>query len=489
MSDIQTPSATPGAEMLEGYLVRTRWFGGKGRPFRVTDVRPLAELAPEDHGPSATVYIVTVDYSDEEGGTELYQVPLALHPEPQERIAHAHVGTVEVDGSTHHLYDAVHDRDAMALWLHGFAAAEESGWADAGGLRFRRVLGTEPLDRGLRSAPLTGEQSNSSVKFDDTAIMKVFRKVTPGVNPDIEIHAELTQGGSEYIADLYGWVEVELDGGSGSEPGEVLQLAMLQRFLKTASDGFELATGSVRNLLAHPELHAGESGGDFAGEAARLGEALAAVHAMLRERFPAERRGPEAAADLARGMTERLDRALRTVPELEEFAPRLRAAYEAVGALEGLDVQRVHGDLHLGQTLRTAHGWKIVDFEGEPGRPFAERALPDSPWRDVAGMLRSFDYAPGVVEMGSATFGDAGDPEEEALRGERAREWSQRARTHFLDAYIAALGSDAAPGDERAVLLDAYVADKVVYEAVYEKRNRPSWTAIPLAALSQIGVS
>jgi maltokinase len=486
VSDNQSSGATPDAEMLEGYLVRTRWFGGKGRPFRVSGVRPLAELAPAEHGPSATVYLVTVDYSDEEGGTELYQVPLAAHEHPEERIAHAHVGTIEVDGRARHLYDAVHDRDAMALWLRGFTSAEESGWADAGGLRFRRVLGTEPLDPALRSSPLTGEQSNSSVKFDETAIMKLFRKVTPGVNPDIEIHAELTQGGSEQIADLYGWIEVEL---GQEEPREVLQLAMLQRFLRTATDGFELATGSVRTLLAHPELSAGDSGGDFAGEAARLGEALAAVHAMLRSRFPSERRGPEAAGDLARAMTDRLDRALRTVPELEPFAPRLRSAYDAVAALQGLDVQRVHGDLHLGQTLRTSHGWKIVDFEGEPGRPFAERALPDSPWRDVAGMLRSFDYAPGVVEMTTATPGDPGDPREEALRAERAREWSQRARAHFLEAYIAALGAEAGPESERGVLLDAYVADKAVYEAVYEKRNRPSWTAIPLAALSQIGAS
>jgi maltokinase len=158
----------------------------------------------------------------------------------------------------------------------------------------------------------------------------------------------------------------------------------------------------------------------------------------------------------------------------------------------------VHGDLHLGQTLRTAHGWRIVDFEGEPGRPFVERAWPDSPWRDVAGMLRSFDYAPGVVELSQATAG-AGEDEEQELRSSRAREWSQRSRGHFLDAYLAALAPQeegdaetASPAEEehvftdQRILLDAYVADKAVYEAVYEKRNRPTWTAIPLAALAEI---
>lgn len=470
--------------MLEAYLGRTRWFGGKGRPFRVTEVRVLADLPESGHAPAMTVFLVTVDYADDEGGRERYQVPLAGHVDMQERIAHAYVGAIETDGRVRHLYDAVHDHDAMARWLDGFVAAEQDGMAEVGGLRFRRVRGGDALDPALRASPMTGEQSNSSVRFDDTAIMKVFRKVSNGVNPDIEIHEELTRGGSEHIAPLYGWVETDVD-------GEVLQVAMLQEFLRTATDGFDLAMGSVRTLLADPAPDIVGSGGDFAGEAARLGEALAGVHAMLRERFPAARRGAGETADLARAMTERLDRALLSVPELEPHADRLRAAYGAVAALDGLDVQRIHGDLHLGQTLRTSHGWRIVDFEGEPGRPFDERALPDSPWRDVAGMLRSFDYAPGVVEMSVS----GADAEEDALRAARAEEWSARARRHFVDAYVAASSvdaGDASPaGDElereRRVLLDAYVADKAVYEVVYEKRNRPAWTAIPLKAVAAIG--
>ncbi|GAA3667229.1 maltokinase N-terminal cap-like domain-containing protein [Microbacterium marinilacus] len=465
--------------MLEAYLVRTRWFGGKGRPFGVAGIASLARL--DDPGRTVTVHLVTVEYTDEEGGVEQYQVPLSAYEETEDRIGHALVGSVEGDdGRVRYLYDAVHDRDAMALWLDGFRAAGDAGTVETGGLRFHRVAvaGDEedPLVGELRSSPLTGEQSNSSVKFDDTAIMKVFRKVTPGVNPDIEIHESLTRGGSEHVADLYGWVET----GDGEN---VLQLGMLQRFLRTAADGFELATGSVRTLMAEPQLSVEESGGDFAGEAERLGEALASVHHMLRERFPAQLRGHDTAAELAAAMDGRLDQARRVVPEIEAYADRLRSAYAAVGSLTGIELQRIHGDLHLGQTLRTSHGWKIVDFEGEPGRPFAERALPDSPWRDVAGMLRSFDYAPRVVEMATA----GGEDDEAELRAQRAREWSARARRHFLEAYIAAAGDGARPEAERAVLLDAYVADKAVYEAMYEKRNRPSWITIPLAALARIG--
>lgn len=482
--------------LLEDYLVRTRWFGGKSRPFHVAGVRRIADLAAGDGRVQAIVFLVTVEYGDDEGGRETYQVPLAAYDEPQEAIAHAGIGTVDDEGRVRHLYDAVHDRYAMALWLEGLVAAEATGTDERGGLRFHRVPGTEALDPDLRSSPLSGEQSNSSLRFDDTAIMKVFRKVTPGLNPDVEIHRELTRAGAEHIAVLYGWVEADVD-------GEVIQLAMVQEFLRTATDGFDLATGSVRTLLADPEHGIEGSGGDFAGEAARLGAAVAEVHATLRERFPVDRRGPRAAAALARTMEERLTHALGIVPELAPHADRLRAAYSAVAHLPGLDVQRVHGDLHLGQTLRTAHGWRIVDFEGEPGRPFAERALPDSPWRDVAGMLRSFDYVPGVVEMALAPSGEGVEDAEDELRLLRGREWSERARHRFLDAYVEAIrrpdddeahpdvegdtpeGERVLPADERT-LLNAYIADKAVYEAVYEKRNRPAWVAIPLEALGEI---
>ena len=179
-------------------------------------------------------------------------------------------------------------------------------------------------------------------------------------------------------------------------------------------------------------------------------------------------------------MDERLDAALTVVPDLAPYADELRRAFAALRGLPGVRVQRIHGDLHLGQTLRTVRGWKIVDFEGEPAKPLAERALPDSPWRDVAGMLRSFDYAPRVVER---TWGEDLDDATEQ-RAYRAGEWSDRNRDAFLTAYA---GRDLS-ADERT-LLEAYVADKAVYETVYETRNRPAWVGIPLAAVARIGVS
>jgi maltokinase len=331
------------------------------------------------------------------------------------------------------------------------------------------------------STAFTGEQSNSSVAFGEQALLKVFRRVTPGVNPDIEIHEQLTLAGSDNVAALLGWVESdETAFPNGSAGGGHLQLGMLQQFLRTASDGWELALTSVRNLFAEADLYADEVGGDFAAEAQRLGEAVGHIHALLADHFPIGERTASDHAELAKAMTERLEAAVDAVPELAEHAAGLRDLFAAVGSIEHGAIQRVHGDLHLGQTLRTSKGWKIVDFEGEPAKPLAERVLPDSPWRDVAGMLRSFDYAPRVAAMTASTGGDDGEEQ----RAFRAAEWSARNQTAFLEAYA----GHVLTADEQT-LLTAYVADKAVYECVYEARNRPTWLSIPMAALSAIGDS
>ena len=478
---------TPEPEVFERYLERTRWFAGKGRPFGVTSVRRIGELPHDgDSGPRVVIDLVEVGYDDGPGGSEVYQVPLAFYAEPESRLDHAFIGWwEEPEHGWVHAYDALHDREAMALWLRAFdlADGEQGGnLNDDSGLRFHKLGGHE-LDLDAHSTLFSGEQSNSSVAFGEDALMKVFRKITPGVNPDISVHEVLTRAGSEHIAALYGWLDwvdwehgSEADGGSGS----TMQLAMLQQFLRTASDGWDLALASVRNLFAEADLHAHEAGGDFAAEAERLGVALRDVHAVLAEHFPVEQLGAEEVAALADAMDARLDQALEIVTGLAPHAESLRAAYARLRALDGVRVQQIHGDLHLGQTLRTSLGWKIVDFEGEPAKPLSERLRPDSPWRDVAGMLRSFDYVPHVVER---QFADD-HPEGADQRAYRADEWAHRNRNHFLTAYA---GGEL--DEDQRTLLDAYVADKAVYETVYETRNRPTWVGIPLEAVSRIGAT
>jgi maltokinase len=466
------PNATdPIHSALAEFVAGARWFGGKGRPFAVAGVRRIGSLGgPAAEGAPVLVHdLVTLAYGGDPEGDEYYQLPLALYVAPQAHLEHARVGRWEdAEHGPVHVYDALHDRDAMALLLESFEHPP------AGALRFERLPGHD-LDLDAHSTLLTGEQSNSSVAFGEDALLKVFRRITPGRNPDITVHEVLTRAGSDHVAALYGWLQTD-----SLVEGEVLHLAMLQQFLRTASDGWELALASVRNLFAEGDLHAGEVGGDFAAEAARLGQALREVHVTLAEHFPTHVRSADELAALAAGMHSRLDAAVEIVPDLGEHAARVRAVFDRVGDMPEVGVQQIHADLHLGQTLRTVKGWKIVDFEGEPAKPLAERVLPDSPWRDVAGMLRSFDYAPRVVER---TFADS-EPVGAEQRAYRANEWSTRNRSAFLAAYAE---RPLTPDEE--TLLAAYVADKAVYEAVYEARNRPAWVTIPLAALAELGAA
>ncbi|MCL8024722.1 maltokinase N-terminal cap-like domain-containing protein [Nocardioides bruguierae] len=490
MSDAPAPFTGPvdhvDPAVIADYLGRTRWFGGKGRPFEVSQVYRIGHVpGTAEGGPVAVLnHLVELTYADVPAGAaegedgeqavEVYQVPLAFYTDAESRLEHAFIGWWEEPGlGWVHVYDAVHDREAMAAWQRTFFDAYETGEAHdaASGLTFRRLPGYE-IDPDARASLFSGEQSNSTVMFGEDAILKVFRKLTPGRNPDIEIHEVLTRAGCANVAALYGWIDW-----THPRTGEIWQLSMLQQFLRTASDGWDLALNSVRTLFSDPETRASASGGDFAGEATRLGEALREVHDTLAEHFGTSEKDAGALAAL---MGRRLGAAAAVVPVLEEHREGLLRTFGAVADQGLLTTQRVHGDLHLGQTLRTSLGWKIVDFEGEPAKTLAERVLPDSPWRDVAGMLRSFDYAPRVVER---TWSED-DPEGTEARQARAAEWANRAKNHFLVAYTGGEVTEA-----QRTLLDAYVADKAVYETVYETRNRPTWVDIPLQAVAEIGES
>jgi maltokinase len=437
-------------EALRAFISEARWFGGKGREFELGDVRELP------HG----VHLVDVRYAD--GDQDTYQLPLSVYDEPQDRLGHAFVG--DWDGRFH--YDAVHDREEMARWLAAFAEAESTD-----DLVFHRVPGHD-LDLDTHSSLFSGEQSNSSVAFGEDSLMKVFRRITPGANPDIEIHRVLTEAGSEHVAHLYGWVDAEID-------GRDVQLAMLQQFLRTATEGWVFALTSVRNLFVEADLYPEEVGGDFAGESHRLGVAVAEVHETMRKHFPTQPMDVRAVAD---GMRSRLEVAVRDVPEIGAHTAAAEAAFDRLAALDpnaAGDAQRIHGDLHLGQTLRTSLGWKLVDFEGEPAKPLKERLLPDSPWRDVAGMLRSLDYAAQTVLRDFEV-----EPDGEVQLAYRGLEWVRRNRDAFLDGYAEAT---VPLTDADRVLIEAYELDKAVYECRYEARNRPEWLGIPLAALARAG--
>jgi maltokinase len=456
-------------DLLALWLPAQRWFAGKGRPFVVAEVSALAILTERPW--RSDLWLVRVRYQDD-GVVETYQVPLVRRPEPADQVSHVLVGqTPDPDyGGRSWWYDALHDKEVTGAWIGGIAAGRRDGM-----LEFVPGPHPEELPVDARSLVNTGEQSNTSLIFDDAAILKVFRRVYPGRNPDIEVHQALSSlpDGARHVARLLGHVSARWTGPDGT-PVEA-DLAMLQEFFRTASDGWELAKASVRDLYAEADLHASEVGGDFAGEAHRLGQATAEVHADLARALPTAALESKELAELAEAMDRRLDEALGTVPELGGYAAGLRTAFRALnGHPAGVPVQRVHGDYHLGQVLRTSHRWVVLDFEGEPAKPLSERTGLDSPVRDLAGMLRSFDYA--------ARHLLADHPHEPHL-SYRADEWATRNRDAFLDGYAETGGPD--PRDD-TVLLRAYEADKAVYEAVYEARNRPSWLPIPLASLARL---
>jgi maltokinase len=456
------------AELLRAWLPGQRWFAGKGRRFDVAEVRRIGPLTGPPY-PSA-VWLIRLRYAD--GGTESYQVPLVCRPVPVDTLTHVLVGELPEPGTNRPVwwYDALHDKEVTDVWLRHLERNQAGG-----GLTFHLGPNVDKLPTDKASLVLTVEQSNTSLVYGDAAILKVFRRIVPGVNPDIEVHEALARAGADrHVAKLLGYVSASWAAGDGSARVEA-SLAMLQEFFRTASDGWELAKTSVRDLYAEGDLHPDEVGGDFAGEAHRLGVATAEMHADLARALPTGILGRSDLAELAAIMRARLEEAARVVPELAEYAPGLQSAYDAVEAHEpGVPVQRIHGDFHLGQVLRTVHRWVVLDFEGEPVKPLAERVALESPLRDVAGMLRSFDYA--------ARHLLADHPHRPQLVY-RAEEWADRNRSAFCEGYAEGGGGDPR---EDSVLLRAYEADKAVYEAVYEARNRPSWLSIPLSSMARL---
>ncbi|MHA3701416.1 maltokinase N-terminal cap-like domain-containing protein [Jatrophihabitans sp. YIM 134969] len=471
------------ADRFAEWIPRQRWFGGKGRPVTIGARRVgglvKGDLADErDSGAPLGIWVAEILYGDD-GSTDLYQVPVSAYGERIEPLDHALIGVIDREGSPVFVYDGLHDKYVTGRWLAGIRLAGTDG-ASSGPLHFDRIVEPDAVPVDSTSLVLGGEQSNTSLVYGDTAIMKVFRRLQPGINPDIEVHAALSKLGGSNIATLLGSVAAdgvfltEADGGQGPD-AEPTSLAMVQEFMTTATDGWELAKISVRDLLAEADLHADEAGGDFAGEAERLGAATAAVHAELAQAFGTAELTSEDLAARGRDMAARLDVAVTVVPQLAQLEAGLREAFAALGSLpEPVLGQRVHGDLHLGQCLRTARRWVVLDFEGEPAKNIASRRAYDSALRDVAGMLRSFDYVARhmIVDVGST-------PQTEY----RSTEWAVRNRDAFCNGYSEVAGFD--PRDQ-AVLLRALEADKAVYEAVYEARNRPSWLGIPLASLGRI---
>ena len=421
---------------LTDYLVEQRWFGSKAREIAHSDV--LEEI-PLGAGVSAT--FVEAVFSP--GTHETYQLIRS--------------------GSEHG--DALTDHAGVLLDLIRRNADVEH---DESVLRFRSLEEIGEYDPAHPARPVGAEQSNSSVVFGDELILKVFRRVEPGINPDLEITRFLTEHGFANIPRLAGYYEVE---------GRNLDatLGMLQHFAAGARDGWELA---LDELERDPEA--------FLERVGRLGEVIGEMHAVLGSdasdpSFAPEEPSTESMGLLTATIDEEIERIFLEISDREEAAEIAGRGEEVRDLLRMLTsvasggrVIRHHGDLHLGQTLFAADDWIVLDFEGEPARSLPDRRRKRAPLRDVAGMLRSFAYAVSAVELQRGAVPPEG--------------WEERAREAFLDGYTNRVDQSLLPPGHAATeqLLSIFELEKAVYELRYELNNRPDWVRIPVAGISRL---
>ncbi|HET9772288.1 MAG TPA: phosphotransferase [Acidimicrobiia bacterium] len=469
-------SPTALAPSLAEFLPRQRWFGAKDRTIELVRIRSMESLCGENSWPALLRIDAEVDLAGAPDAR--YQLLLGLRPTGVDvdfLSGHesAVVGEFETKQGQALVYDALLDAE-LALALLKIVAPD---------LPAERVR------------PLNAEQSNTSLVYDDHMILKLFRRLTEGHNPEVEVIETLAAVGFTAVPEpLASWRKDGMD------------LAFLQRFLAGATDGWNIALASLRELFAEytigtspppgDALGAGaaapfeatdpaDARGDFAAEAERIGEVTAELHQAMARGFGTTK---VTGADWAESMEEQLERVLvvgGASPSDKALADGARRIIARLAEIpDPGPAIRVHGDYHLGQVLRTDAGWFVLDFEGEPARPLAERTRPSSPLKDVAGMLRSLSYAPAVAlsyqEDDMSRLGQA---------------WEHRNRECFLAGYLRKAQFDPDSGREpilptdpavRSAVLAAFELDKALYEVAYERANRPDWARIPLEAVGRL---
>jgi maltokinase len=431
----------PAEKRLIDFITSRRWFASKTRD--VTHARVLDTASLHEGEPELRVQLVEVVFDT--GTHETYQL-------------------LTSGKNLDALEDPRHVRELVHM-LRGGATIR----AGEGVIEFRALEGFAGLGTELTTArAIESEQSNTSIVFDEELILKVFRRLEPGVNPELEMLRFLTERGFESIAQLGGWY---------AYVGQPLDatLGVLQQYVRGALDGWELA---LDELESEPER--------FLARLARLGQVTGSMHTLLASdstdpTFAPEDPSSEALALLTATVDEEIGRIFVELPEDVEALDPIRGRGEEVRESLALlshagsfgKTIRTHGDLHLGQTLwaQEMNDWVLIDFEGEPARSLAERRRKRSPLRDVAGMLRSFAYVVSAVEI---------------LRGSVAPEgWETRAREEFLKGYHETVEPSLLPAGEAAFqrLLTVFELEKAVYELRYELNNRPEWIHIPVAGI------
>jgi trehalose synthase-fused probable maltokinase len=446
-------------ESLQEWVVEQRWFASKSRQVSGFEVLQAVTLREEE--PRLVLALVSARFPS--GSHDLYQLPLGIRPAGEGWTE----GVIAQDDEWtvyDALIDPVHARELLNRIRTSSAAPVEEG-----SINFRSADGASAdADGDVR--PMGVEQSNSSMVFGDSLVLKAFRRLEPGINPELELLRFLQSREFESIAPLAGWYEYE---------GRLVDstLGILQGFLPGAKDGWELALEEVGSA---PER--------FVERLGALGEVTGRMHTALgsdagNPAFAPEEPGDETISLITATVDEDIERIFVELPDDDErlapIAGRSQDVRERLGQLSRIGVSgrliRTHGDYHLGQVMLTATGdWVVLDFEGEPARSLPERRQKRSPLRDVAGMLRSFAY----VEAGAEILGGTAAPEG----------WAQQARSAFLDGYFRTVDPGLLPPGQDAIgkLLAVFELEKAVYELQYELNNRPDWVSIPVASIAHL---
>ena len=449
---------------LSEWMSRQRWYGSKGREPQLRELGAW-DLIDDRVGVAIRTFLLLDETA---GSTTIYQVPLTFRQAPLTGYEHALIGTqVSVDSAEEHVYDGPQD-PAYARALLQFIYGDQSANGNAT-LIFatgHRQPGVQPAEVAA-SRVLSGEQSNTSIIYELTdangnrqapVICKVFRALRGGENPDVVTQSALAAAGCALVPQPVGYVA-----GQWPDPREESgqasgHLAFAQEFLPGVEDAWRVALSAIA------------ADADFTAQARALGEATAEVHETLANVMPTSEATPEVIALILASMRRRQQDAENADPSIAEDHDAIEGLFAAAEASEWPQLQRIHGDYHLGQVVAVPdRGWVLLDFEGEPLRPMSERNLPDSTLRDLAGMLRSFDYVAGSYQQAHPQ-----DPR---------NEWASAAREAFISGYVQRSGFDLR---RYAAPLDAFEIDKALYEAVYEARNRPAWLSIPETAIRRI---
>jgi trehalose synthase-fused probable maltokinase len=445
-------------ESLREWVQQQRWYASKSRSVAGLEIVEAVTLREQP-----TLFLALVQTRFATGTHELYQLPLLLtsgdERDPSgDAVAHTDDWTA---------YDALEQPSVLLELMRRIDAGDEIDTGE-GRFSFYRVEGPETVSDGAEVRLMGVEQSNSSLVIDERLVLKVFRKLEPGINPELEMLRFLSAHGFPNIAPLHGWYEYE-----GTPLAATLGVA--QQFFPDATGGWELALDKVATETEW-----------FLDQLGSLGEVTAHMHTVLTSdasdpAFAPEEPSQEALSLLTATVDEDIERIFQRMPDNEHLGPiagRGQDVRERLASRSQLGVGgrviRTHGDYHLGQTLLTPRGWVIIDFEGEPARPLYERRGKRSPLRDIASMLRSFAYVASAVKI---------------QRGQDAPEdFEARARERFLTHYLATVDPTLLPAGEAAItnLLSVFELEKAIYELQYELDNRPDWVQIPVAGIARL---